>query len=47
MMKKKLTNYVADKKEVSGRVAVPILMYLLGVPGIFVLILWFLFFRGA
>lgn len=29
-----------------GRVGVPILLYFLGVPGIFVVILWFFFFRG-
>lgn len=29
-----------------GKVAVPILLYLLGVPGGLVLVLWFFFFRG-
>ncbi len=29
----------------NGRIGVPILMYLLGVPGILVIVLWFLFFR--
>ena len=31
---------------VNGRVAAPILMYLLGVPGFLVILLWLLFFRG-
>lgn len=31
---------------VNGKVAGPILMYMLGVPGFLVIILWFLFFRG-
>tara|TARA_B110001454_G_C12723068_1_gene435671 strand:+ start:6496 stop:6702 length:207 start_codon:yes stop_codon:yes gene_type:complete len=32
--------------DVNGRVAVPILLYLMGVPGIIVLLLWAFFFRG-
>ena len=31
---------------VNGKVGVPILLYFLGVPGIFVIILWAFFFRG-
>ena len=31
---------------VNGRVAAPILMYLLGVPGFLVILLWLIFFRG-
>ena len=31
---------------INGRVAVPILMYVLGVPGIVVILLWAVFFRG-
>lgn len=31
--------------ETNGRVAVPILLYLMGVPGIIVLLLWAFFFR--
>ena len=31
---------------VNGRVAVPILLYFLGVPGIVVLLLWAFVFRG-
>ncbi len=31
---------------VNGRVAAPILMYILGVPGFLVILLWFVFFRG-
>lgn len=30
----------------NGRVAVPILMYVLGVPGFLVILAWFFFFRG-
>ncbi len=29
-----------------GRVAVPILMWMMGVPGFLVILLWFFFFRG-
>jgi len=35
---------IAD--DINGRVAVPILLYFLGVPGIIVIFLWLLFFRG-
>ena len=31
---------------VQGRVGVPILMYVLGVPGFFVILAWLFFFRG-
>lgn len=31
---------------VNGKVAGPILMYMLGVPGFLVILLWFFFFRG-
>lgn len=31
---------------VNGKVGVPILLYFLGVPGIFVIIIWAFFFRG-
>jgi hypothetical protein len=31
---------------VNGKVGVPILMYMLGVPGSFVIVIWFFFFRG-
>lgn len=31
---------------VNGRVAVPILLYFLGVPGVVVILLWAFFFRG-
>ena len=33
-------------KTSQGRVAVPILLWFLGVPGFFVILLWFFFFRG-
>lgn len=29
-----------------GRVGVPVLMYALGVPGFFVVLIWLFFFRG-
>jgi len=32
--------------DVNGRVAVPILMYMLGAPLALVVLLWFFFFRG-
>ncbi len=31
----------------NGKIAVPILLYLLGVPGIIVILLWAVFFRGS
>lgn len=31
---------------VNARVAAPILMYMLGVPGFLVILIWFFFFRG-
>ena len=31
---------------INGRVAAPILMYMLGVPGFLVILIWFFFFRG-
>lgn len=34
------------KDDINGRVAVPILMYMLGAPLGLVLLLWFFFFRG-
>jgi hypothetical protein len=34
------------EKNRRGRIGPPILLYMLGVPGVIVLILWVLFFRG-
>lgn len=31
---------------INGKVAAPILMYMLGVPGFLVILIWFFFFRG-
>lgn len=42
LSKNGLTKLASDVK---GRVAIPILLYFLGVPGIFALSLWFVFFR--
>lgn len=39
----KLNNLVNNAK---AKVGVPILLYFLGVPGVFVVIIWFFFFRG-
>lgn len=33
-------------KDVEGKVMVPILMYILGVPGIVCVLVWAFFFRG-
>lgn len=44
MFKQQLTRIVDNA---NGRVGVPILMYFLGVPGIVVILLWAVFFRGA
>ena len=40
---KSLKNFVNN---VNGKVMAPILMYMLGVPGFLVILLWFFFFRG-
>ncbi len=37
---------VLSLKNIEGRVAVPLLMWVMGVPGFLVLLLWFFFFRG-
>ncbi len=42
-VKKHLTIFVDN---VNGRVGIPILLYLLGVPGVVVVLLWAVFFRG-
>lgn len=42
-IKKQFANVIDDA---NGRVAVPILMYVLGVPGFLVILAWFFFFRG-
>lgn len=34
------------RNNINGKVAAPILMYMLGVPGFLVILLWFFFFRG-
>jgi hypothetical protein len=33
-------------RDQQGRVAVPILLWFMGVPGFLVILLWFFFFRG-
>jgi len=40
---KKIENFIDN---VNGRVGVPILLYFLGVPGVFCVVLWLFFFRG-
>lgn len=42
-MKKKMHELVED---VQGKVAVPILMYILGVPGFVCVLAWLFFFKG-
>nr|BDT29311.1 hypothetical protein BHI3_27770 [Bacteriovorax sp. HI3] len=42
-MKKKMNELVED---VQGKVAVPILMYILGVPGFVCILAWLFFFKG-
>ncbi|PIT99274.1 MAG: hypothetical protein COT74_09710 [Bdellovibrionales bacterium CG10_big_fil_rev_8_21_14_0_10_45_34] len=37
---------VAQRENAKGAIAIPILLYVVGVPGILVLLLWLLFFRG-
>jgi hypothetical protein len=34
------------KDDVKGKVGVPILLWLLGVPGSVAIVIWFFFFRG-
>lgn len=43
MLKAKSKSVIAN---VNGKIGVPILLYLLGVPGVVVIVLWALFFRG-
>ena len=40
---KKMNNLIDN---VNGRVGVPILLYFMGVPGFFVILIWLFFFRG-
>lgn len=42
-LSKKMESLIENQ---SGKVAIPIIMYLLGVPGFFCLLLWFFFFRN-
>ncbi|TDP55324.1 hypothetical protein C8D79_0371 [Bacteriovorax stolpii] len=42
-MKKKMNELVED---IQGKVAVPILMYILGVPGFVCILAWLFFFKG-
>lgn len=42
-MKKKMNELVED---VQGKVAMPILMYILGVPGFLCILAWLFFFKG-
>lgn len=36
-----------QKQKLSGKIGVPLLLYFIGVPGFLVLMIWFVFFRGA
>lgn len=45
-MKDIVKKFVELKNDVEGKVAVPILMYILGVPGFIVLFVWLFFFRN-
>lgn len=40
---KQVTQFIEDA---NGRLAIPIMLYLLGVPGFLVIALWLFFFRG-
>ena len=41
-----ITRMTALLDNENGRIGIPILLYFLGVPGIIVLLLWAVFFRG-
>ena len=45
-MNTQLTNFKSSIENMHGRVAAPILLYFLGVPGGVVILLWLFFFRG-
>lgn len=45
-MKKKQEQLKELINNVEGRVGVPILMYVLGVPGFFCVLAWLFFFKG-
>ncbi|HPI39848.1 MAG TPA: hypothetical protein PLJ21_03540 [Pseudobdellovibrionaceae bacterium] len=48
MFKQKIkTQRKAQLDKANGKIGIPILLYFLGVPGIIVLVLWALFFRGS
>lgn len=40
-----MKQFIRIKENIEGRVGVPILLYLLGVPGSVCLLIWFFFFR--
>jgi hypothetical protein len=42
---KKLQPFINNMKDEAGKVGVPILMYLLGVPGFVVVFAWLFYFR--
>lgn len=46
MITKMMTQFKQTKHDVEGKIAVPILLWLMGVPGIIVFLLWLFFFRG-
>jgi hypothetical protein len=39
-------NFQDEFTDISGKVGVPILMYILGVPGIACIFIWLFFFKG-
>ncbi len=45
-MKKTNKQLIEMVNNVQGRVGVPILMYVLGVPGFFCILAWLFFFKG-
>ncbi|MBC7428578.1 MAG: hypothetical protein H7336_08210 [Bacteriovorax sp.] len=45
-MKKTNKQLIEMVNNVQGRVGVPILMYVLGVPGFFCVLAWLFFFKG-
>lgn len=42
-----MINFKEMIRKTEGAIGIPILLWLLGVPGLVVLLLWLFFFRGA
>jgi hypothetical protein len=46
MFKQNINKILTIVDDINGAIGIPILLYFIGVPGILVIILWAIFFRG-